>query len=155
MRLAFVAAYIPVFALVASTLARHMAKPTVGAWKRWKRGVRYMHGHNRWVNTFPIQDEAHRLDVYTDSNRAQDPDRKGCIMRGDHDGHTLCAGTSCNTNGTNTLTRLKRKSLLKSTEYQLELVCKSMARDMGRKVSIGLHTDSTASKDIASIVGPV
>ena len=46
MRLAFVAADIPLFAI---RLARHMAKPTVGTWNRLKRCVRYIHGHSRWI----------------------------------------------------------------------------------------------------------
>ena len=58
MRLAFVAADIPVFAFVARRLARHMAKRTVGAWSRLKR-------------CFPIQDEVHQLDVCTDTDWAQ------------------------------------------------------------------------------------
>ena len=82
MRLAFVAAHISVLASVANRLARHLAKPTVGAWSRLTRCVRYIHGHSRWIQTFPIQDEVRRLDVNIDSDWAQDQDRKSasCVV---------------------------------------------------------------------------
>ena len=101
MRLAFVAADIPLFAFVANRLARHMAKPTVGAWERLQRCVRYILGHRWWIQTVPIQGEVRRLDVYTNSDWAQEQDHKNvsCVvtMMGTHCLH-------CNTNGTSTLT---------------------------------------------------
>ena len=47
---------------------------------------------------------------------------------------------------------VKRNSLLKSKEHKLELARKFMAKDMGRKVSIRLHTAYTASKWIGDAV---
>ena len=82
MRLAYLAADVPVYGFSVNRLARFMAKPTVGFWARLKRCLRYLHGHGRWIQYFPAQDKPDRIDVYTDSDWAQDPDRKSvsCVV---------------------------------------------------------------------------
>ena len=66
MRLAFVAADIPVFVFVDKRIAKHTARSIVGVWIRLKRGVRHIHGLSREIQKFPIHDEVHRPDAYTD-----------------------------------------------------------------------------------------
>ncbi|CAK0871008.1 unnamed protein product [Prorocentrum cordatum] len=71
MRLAYLAADVPVYGFSANRLARFMAKPTVGSWARLKRCLKYLHGHGRWIQQFPLQDQPGRIDVYADSDWAQ------------------------------------------------------------------------------------
>ena len=147
MRLAFVAVDIPVFAFVAYSLARHMAKATVGTWNR-----RYIHGHSRWIQKMPIQDEVHRLDVHTDCDCSQDQDRKSvsCVvtMMGTH-----CLRVQVATHTAPALSSGEAEFVAQVKGASVGIGMQYLARDMGRKVLIRLHTDSTASRGVASRKG--
>ena len=152
MRLAYLAADVPVYGFSVNRLARFMAKPTVGSWARLKRCLRYLHGHGRWIQYFPAQDKPDRIDVYTDSDWAQDPDRKSvsCIvtMHGQH-----CLRVQVATQTAPALSSGEAEFVAQVKGGSTAIGMRSMIRDMGGQVAIDLHTDSTAGKGIASRVG--
>ena len=152
MRLAYLAADVPVYGFSANRLARFMAKPTVGSWARLKRCLRYLHGHGRWIQNFPLQDRPGRIDVYADSDWAQDPDRKSvsCVvtMHGKH-----CLRVQVATQTAPALSSGEAEFVAQVKGGSTAIGMRSMIRDMGGQVSIDLHTDSTAGKGIASRVG--
>ena len=120
MGLAFVAADIPVFAFVASRLARLMAKPTVGACNRLKRCVRYMRGHFLDVSKyFRFKMKCADLASAQKVTEHTIPRPQERIMRSDHDGRTLFARTSFNTDGTGTL--IRRSGIRCSSQRTLQL----------------------------------
>ena len=106
--------------------------------------LRYTHGHSRWIQKFPIQDEAHRLDVYTDNDLAHDQDRMSvsCVvtMMGTH-----CLRAQVATQTAPALSTGGAKLVAQVTGASMRMCVQSMARDTVRKVSVRLHTDSTAS----------
>ncbi|CAK0826515.1 unnamed protein product [Prorocentrum cordatum] len=152
MRLAYLAADVPVYGFSANRLARFMAKPTVGSWARLKRCLRYLHGHGRWIQQFPLQDQPGRIDVYADSDWAQDLDRKSVscavTMHGKH-----CLRVQVATQTAPALSSGEAEFVAQVKGGSTAIGMRSMIRDMGGQVSIDLHTDSTAGKGIASRVG--
>ena len=113
--------------------------------------MRYIHLHSRWIQQFPIQDEVRRLDVRTDSDWARHQDRKSvpCVVTMIC---THCLRVQVATHATPSLSSGEAESLAEVKGASVGIGAQSMARDLGRKVSIRLYSDSTVSNGIASRV---
>ena len=89
MRLAYLAADLPMLHISANRLARGMGTPTIGHWNRLKRVGRFLKGRPRWSQRVVMQGMCGYADVWTDSDWASDlVDRKSVscvvVMIGDH-----------------------------------------------------------------------
>eukprot|EP00971_Amphidinium_carterae_P334642 6470035-Amphidinium_carterae.1 len=153
MRLAYLAADLPHLQFTTNRLARGMSKPTVGHWNRLKRAARYVKQHARWSQTFEMQMPVRSIDAYTDSDWAGDAlDRKSVscavIMMGKH-----LIKFSVATQSTPALSSGEAEYVANVKGASMALGMRSMTKDFGVDLPIKLHTDSAASKGIASRIG--
>ncbi|CAK0837788.1 unnamed protein product [Prorocentrum cordatum] len=122
MRLAYLAADVPVYGFSANRLARFMAKPT---------------------------DQPGRIDVYTDSDWAQSRSYERVLVVTMHGAH--CLRVQAATQTAPALSSGVAEFVAQVKGGSTAIGMRSMIRDSA--VSLDLHTDSTASKGIASGVG--
>ena len=102
----------------ASKQQGHMSNPTTGAWNS------LIHTWTRPLDPkVPIFSRRARADFYTDSDWAQDCDRKSvsCIVH--RDGHPLPTRASCNASATRNYHLVQLNSLPKTMEPQSEWAC--------------------------------
>ena len=127
-------------------ICREMSKPTTGSLRRLRRIGCYLKGAKRLVWEMKMQEETDTLDVYTDSDwagcrRSRKSTSGGAIMCGSH-----CLKTWSKTQA------LVAKS---SGEAELYAVVRgatealrmaTLAKDLGRTMSVRLHIDALAAK---------
>ena len=123
-----------------------MSNPTNGSLRRLRRIGCYLKGAKRLVWDFKLQDEVETLDVYTDSDWA------GCRRsRKSTSGGTIMKGSHC------LKTWSKTQALIAKSSGEAELYAvvrgaaealgmATLAKDLGRNMSIQLHVDAAAAK---------
>ena len=153
MRMAYLAADLPMLQFGANRLARGMSAPTMGHWNRLKRAARFLKAHPRWSQKFVMQETCSYVDVWTDSDWASDPvDRKSvsCIVVtiGSH-----CLKTQVATQTAPALSSGEAEFVANVKGGSISLGIQSMAKDLGDVLKARLRTDSSASKSISSRIG--
>ena len=132
----------PDIAFSVKEICRHMAKPTVGAWKKLKRAVRYLIGEKRTVLMYPWQGRETTIETYTYSNWA------GCRRTGKNtSGGAITIGEHFIKGWSSTQAGIA----LSSAEAELVAMTKaiaetmgisSMAADWGHKIKGVVYADS-------------
>ena len=150
MRLAFMAQDAPHLQYAANKCCKHMSLPTKGGLHRLKRVARFLRGRHRCIQEFPMQHkkDGGRLDVYCDSDWAADKvDRKSvsCVAIF-HGAHLIKFTVS--TQGIIALSSGEAEFIASVKASSTSLGTRSLAADLGLRVTPRLHMDSTAALGI-------
>ena len=135
----------PDIAFSTKEICRHMAKPTVGAWRKLKRLVRYLLGTPRTVLAYPWQGAEEQIETYSDSDWA------GCKITGKNtSGGAIMIGEHYIKGWSSTQAGIA----LSSAEAELVAMTKaitetmgicSMVRDLGRNMKRIVYADPSAA----------
>ena len=152
-RLHYVSPDRPDIAFSVKEVCRHMAKPTVGAWKKLKRLVRYLVGSRRTVLTYPWQGVEADIETYSDSDWA------GCRLTGKNtSGGAVTIGEHFIKGWSSTQSGIA----LSSAEAELVAMTKAIAetmgisnmvKDLGRITKGIVYADSSAALAVADRKG--
>lgn len=134
-------------------VCRHMAKPTVGAWKKLKRIVRYLVGARRTVLMYPWQGMEEVIETYSDSDWAgcKKTGRStsgGAITIGEH----FIKGWS-STQASITLSSAEAELVAMTKAVAETMGVGNMVRDLGRHMKGVVYADSSAALAIADRKG--
>ena len=149
-RLNYLAADCPDIQFPAKEVCRDMSKPTLGAFRRLKKAARYLLSRSSVVFRFEWQDEASKLNIFTDSDwagctRSRKSTSGGVIMLGSH-----CLRTWCLTHGAIALSSAEVEYYAMVERATRGVGVKTMLKEMGIEASIVLSTDSSAAKSLRS-----
>ena len=152
-RLNYLAPDRPDIAYSVKEVCRHMAKPSVGAWKKLKRLVRYLLGTTRTVLVYPWQGVETDIETYSDSDWA------GCRRTGKNtSGGAVTIGEHYIKGWSSTQAGIA----LSSAEAELVAMTKAVAetmgianmiRDLGHDKKGVVYADSSAALAIADRKG--
>ena len=152
-RLNYLAADRPDIAYSAKEVCRAMAKPTVGAWKKLKRLVRYLLGTKRAVLTYPWQGTESDIEAYSDSDWAGcrttgKSTSGGAVMIGEH----YIKGWS-STQASITLSSAEAELVAMTKAVAETIGITNMAKDLGNSMKGIVYADSSAALAIADRKG--
>jgi hypothetical protein len=149
-RLNFLAMDSPDIMYPVKEICREMSRPKRRSWRAIKRLARYMLGRKAVVWRYEWQSDQEVLRVYADSDwagcsRTRKSTSGGCIMLG---GHLLKAWSS--TQGGIALSSAEAEYYAMVDAATRGFGIKSLAAELGLKINVVLHTDSSGAKSMAS-----
>ena len=152
-RLNYLAPDRPDIAYSVKELCRSMAIPTVGAWKKLKRVVRYLVGARRSVMVYPWQGAEVDVETYSDSDwagcrRSGKSTSGGAVTIGEH---FIKGWSSTQTGIALSSAEAELIAMTKATAETMGVV--SMIQDLGCNVKGIVYADSSAALAIADRKG--
>ena len=152
-RLNYVATDRPDLAYSAKEVCRSMAKPSVGAWRKLKRIIRYLVGNGRTVLKYPWQAEESGPETYSDSDwagcrRTGRSTSGGAVMVGEH---FIKGWSSTQASVTLSSAEAELVAMTKAVAETIGIV--NMAQDLGRALRGVVYADSSAALAIADRKG--
>jgi hypothetical protein len=131
-------------------VCRRMATPTVGAWSMAKRLGRYILGTHKVTWEYPWQNKQEEVNVYADSDWA------GCgVTRKSTSGGVIMLGMHCLKTWSSTQPVIALSSGEAEYYAMIDAATRTMGlqasmKELGTKVELVMHTDSSAAKAFAS-----
>ena len=152
-RLNYLATDRPDIAYSAKEVCRAMAAPTVGAWKKLKRMVRYLLGTRRTVLMYPWQGVEQDIETYSDSDWAgcrstSKSTSGGAVTIGEH----YIKGWS-STQASITLSSAEAELVAMTKAVAETIGIANMVKDLGETMRGVVYADSSAALAIADRKG--